>query len=126
MLVFILILIIIFLLYKEYKFSKKVASLLNSYLFLLKLSYLHDKKKTIQNLNILLSFINNTHTVGDWNTVLTTLAEAWETSAPKQDLIVDGDKTLKNIIEKLDYSIKELDFKRLVEEAKKKLKKLSK
>lgn len=118
MIVLILILIIIFLLYKEYTYSKKVTVLINSYLFLLKLNYLHDKKKTIKNLNDFILFLNNTHTVGDWNTVLTTLAEAWKTSAPKENSIVDGDKTINNIIEQLDYSVKEPDFKKSVEEIK--------
>lgn len=118
MITLILVLIIIFLLYKEYTYSKKVAVLINSYLFLLKLSYLNDKKKTIKNLNDFISFLDKTHTVGDWNTVLATLAEAWKTFAPKEDHIVDGDKTINNIIEQLDYSVKEPDFKKLVKEIK--------
>lgn len=116
MLVLILILIIVFLLYKEYTYSKKVAVLINSYLFLLKLSYLNDKKKTIKNLNDFILFLDNTHTVRDWNTVLTTLAEAWKTFAPKENSIVDGDKTINNIIEQLNYSVNEPDFKKLVKE----------
>lgn len=117
MIILILVCIILYMAYKEYKYAKHTTILINTYLLLLKISYSQNKKETLEHLTILLSLMNTNLPYDEWDNTLTILAKAWQTVPVKGKNGVDGLSTMKNIAEKLDYSNKDPDFRRVLDDA---------
>lgn len=116
---FILVLIICYLLYKEYKYSKEVTSLIHTYLNFLKISYIQNKNQTILNLKIYEQMISNEMTTYDYDQVFKTLTKSWKVLYMKSSIgsFADGKKILEKLAKKIDHESKEPYYNEIVKRA---------
>lgn len=124
MIYFILVSIILYLLFKEYRYYKSVSALLSVYLNLLKINYLKSKKKTIINLEIYENLIGNELSAGEYDSIFKELSKAWKIPYVKSKYgpFADGKKILEYLINKLDYVIKEPEFQEIIEKTENRIK----
>lgn len=115
----ILILVICYLLYKEYKYGKEVTGLIHAYLNLLKISYLRNKKQTVSNLRVYEEVISKEMVIDEYDQVFKTLAKAWGVSYFKSTAgsFADGKRILEELIKKIDYVTKEPGYEKIIKEA---------
>lgn len=99
-------------------FSGKRENVSTLYAMFFTISFFKDKKTAEHNLDILFSLLNELCDASEWNRALESLAQAWETEAPKtHGNILDVVQTKKNIILKIHELVEDKTQRNIFEQA---------